>query len=190
MAGPSPGVRARLRSIVRWRALAAGRTGPDVRQHPALAAPAARGWRAVAAATDRAERVLREWEGRPVPTQPCLRDVWGAHVLFTGEAVTGLVDYGSVNDDHVGTDLARMLGDLVGDDAGRFAAGLAAYRAAGGVLDAPDEFVRVLDRTGVVGAVITWLLRLHGGTYAHPDWPAVAARLDRLAARVERNFPG
>src|SRR5207248_8535064 len=109
VAGPSPGVRARLRSIVRWRALAAGRAGPDVRQHPALAAPAARGWRAVAADADRAERVLREWEGRPVPTQPCLRDVWGAPVLFTGEAGTGPGDHGPVHDRHGRTAPARGL---------------------------------------------------------------------------------
>jgi hypothetical protein len=124
-----------------------------------------------------------------VLAQPCLRDVWGAHVLFTGDAVTGVVDYGAVKPDHPAGDLARLLGDLVGDDPEPFAAGLAAYRAAGGELDVPDGFVRLLDRTGVVCGVINWLLRLGDPTYPCPDPARVAARLDRLTARVERFTP-
>ncbi len=182
--GPCPGVRSRLSLLTRWKEQR--ESGPRSSGHLALAEAIRRGWHAAATAVGRAEAALRAWEGQPVPVQPCLRDVWGAHVLFTGDEVTGLVDYGAVRDDCVAVDLARLLGDLIGDDDVRFAAGLTAYRAAGGVLDLPNEFVRLLDRTGAVCGVLNWLLRLRDAAHDRPDAAAVAARLNRLTARVER----
>jgi len=187
--GPCPAVRRRLELLARWRELAASRPGPAPPRHPVLEAPLRRAWQAVAAAADGAERSLREAEARPVSLRPCLCDVWGGHVLFTGDAVTGVIDYGAAKDDHVAVDLARLLGDMVGDDDGRFAAGLAAYRAAGGELDVPDAFVRLLDRTGAVCGLINWLLRLGDEGYEHPDPAAVEARVERLVARVLANGP-
>jgi aminoglycoside phosphotransferase (APT) family kinase protein len=115
-----------------------------------------------------------------VPVQPCLCDVWHDHVLFTGEAVTGLVDYGEVKPDHPAVDLARLLGDLIGDDERRFHLGLAAYRAAGGPVEVDEHFVRLLDRTGVVCAVIHWVNELTAGSSA----PNAEARLTRLLGRL------
>jgi hypothetical protein len=133
---------------------------------------------------------LREVDTQAVPVQPCLCDVRGSHVLFTGDSVTGIVDYGAVKDDHVAVDLARLLGDLVEDNEERFAAGLGAYRAAGGELDVPGGFVRLLDRTGAVCGAINWLLRLCDEGYDHPDPATVATRIDGLVRRVERGFDG
>jgi hypothetical protein len=184
---PSSAVRRRLKQIARWRASALSVESLPTAD-PVLEAPFRLGWRVARAAVDAAERRLREWDEWPVFVQPCLCDVWGAHVLFSGDVVTGVIDYGSVKLDHVAVDLARLLGDLVEDDEPAFAAGLDAYRAAGGALEVPEVFVRMLDRTGVVCGVLTWLSRLGGDTY-HQDPAAVAARLSRLAARVERLFP-
>lgn len=174
-----PAVRRRLDLLARWRELSASQS------HPALNEPLRRAWQVVSASADHAERSLREADVRPVAVQPCLCDVWGEHLLFTGDDVTGVIDYGAAKDDHVSVDLARLLGDLVGDDDSRFAAGLAAYRAAGGELDVPDAFVRLLDRTGAVCGLITWLLRLCDAGYRHPDPAAVAARVGKLVARVD-----
>jgi homoserine kinase type II len=174
---PCPGVQRRLNLLAEWETLR-----PAL---PSLAVTLRRGRDAVEAAAARAEQELRAWAARPVPVQPCLCDIWAAHVLFTGDEVTGIIDYGAVKEDHVAVDLARLLGDLVGDDAARFAAGLAAYRAAGGALDIPDEFARLLDRTGAVCGIIFWLRRLGD----EPPDSAVLARIDRLAERVERLYP-
>jgi homoserine kinase type II len=182
--GPCPAVRRRLELLARWRELSASHLAPPRQRHAILDTPVRRAWQAVAASAERAERSLREADGGPVALQPCLCDVWGGHVLFTGDEVTGVIDYGAAKDDHIAVDLARLLGDLVGDDDDRFAAGLAAYRAVGGALDVPDAFVRLLDRTGVVCGAINWLLRLCDGGYEHPDPPAVAMRLERLVERV------
>jgi aminoglycoside phosphotransferase (APT) family kinase protein len=135
-------------------------------------------------AAARAELV--PWENRPVPVQPCLCDVWHDHVLFTGDAVTGLIDYGAMKPDHPAVDLARLLGDLVGDDTVRMRVGLDAYRSAGGPLTIDEAFVTLLDRTGVVCAVLHWLDRLEAAP-ALPD--GAARRLGRLLGRLEKVFP-
>jgi Ser/Thr protein kinase RdoA (MazF antagonist) len=126
-----------------------------------------------------ATAALKPWAARPVPVQPCLCDVWHDHVLFTGDAVTGLIDYGEVKPDHPAVDLARLLGDLVGDDEEMFRRGLDAYRAAGG-LAVDAEFTRLLDRTGVVCAVIHWVKELSAGTAPPGAEERLARQLDRL----------
>src|SRR5262249_8929486 len=59
---------------------------------------------------------LQAWSRHTWPLQPCLCDVWHDHLLFEGDRLTGLVDYGAVKLDHVAVDLARLLGSLLDDD--------------------------------------------------------------------------
>jgi aminoglycoside phosphotransferase (APT) family kinase protein len=126
-----------------------------------------------------AQTALKPWADRPLTVRPCLCDVWHDHVLFIGDTVTGLIDYGEVKPDHPAVDLARLLGDLVGDDDAKFRLGLDAYHAAGGpVIDA--AFTRLLDRTGVVCAVIHWVKELTAGTAP----VGAEVRLTRLLARL------
>src|SRR5262245_15833797 len=51
----------------------------------------------------------------PLPLQPCLRDIWHDHVLFTNDEVTGLIDFGAIEIDTPSTDIARLLGSLAGE---------------------------------------------------------------------------
>jgi aminoglycoside phosphotransferase (APT) family kinase protein len=131
----------------------------------------------------RAERELAPWTNRPVPVQPCLCDIHHDHVLFTGDVVTGVIDSAAMKVDHPAVDLARLLGDLVPDDRARTAAGLAAYRDAGGATIVTADLVELLDRTGTVCAIANWLIRLR-----KPAPPDVAQRLERLVGRLERGF--
>lgn len=124
---------------------------------------------------------LADWQDQPLPPQPCLCDPWHDHLLFTGDTLTALVDFGAVKVDHPAVDLARMLGDLVGEDEPRFRFGLEAYRAAGGPVEVPDELVRLLDETGVLCALIGWLRRLAG---SDPIGPSLS-RIIKLVHRLE-----
>ena len=62
-----------------------------------------------------------------LPLQPCIRDVWHDHVLFEGDQVTGIVDFGAMRLDSVATDIARLLGSMVQHDMDRWNVGLIAY---------------------------------------------------------------
>jgi Ser/Thr protein kinase RdoA (MazF antagonist) len=61
--------------------------------------------------------------------QPCIRDVWYENVLFTGDEVTAIVDFGAMDIDTPACDVARLLGSLVGSDSKRRQIGLAAYNS-------------------------------------------------------------
>jgi homoserine kinase type II len=47
-----------------------------------------------------------------LPVQPCIRDIWRDHILFTGNRVTGIIDFGALDVDTPATDIARLLNSL------------------------------------------------------------------------------
>jgi Ser/Thr protein kinase RdoA (MazF antagonist) len=118
-----------------------------------------------------------------VAIQPCVCDLWHDHILFQRDAVTGIVDFGSVKEDHVAVDLARLLGSLVGDEAAMWEVGFAAYERVRTLTAEERELARVLDRTGTILAAANWLRWLYHERrrYDRPD-----AVRDRLAALVRR----
>jgi len=182
---PCPAVRRRLRVLADFDAARPALVRPPSFGHAGLDAAVRRATGAVAARHEAARQSLLPWANRPVAIRPCACDLWHDHVLFSGDAVTGLIDFGAAKPDHVAVDLARTFGDLVGGDDARFAAALDAYRAAGGPLDLPPDFVRLLDRTGVVGAAAGWLVQLTATARHYADPGAVAARLNHLLDRLE-----
>jgi homoserine kinase type II len=131
MWGPSPAVQARLLEIevllqdgfdVVKRALDRAPTdlvGISARRWLELARPMA----------SQLVAPLRRAVGREVLLQPCLRDARPEHLLFRGDRVTGLIDFGAMAIDSVAADLARLLGDWVGPDRVERATALEAYTA-------------------------------------------------------------
>ena len=106
---------------------------------------------------DEVPRLLTPWLTVPKPLQPCVCDPWHDHVLFTGDSVTGLIDFGSAKVDHVAVDLARLLGSLVGDDPHQWRMGISAYRRVRPFSDDERRLADVLDRTGTLLAATHWL---------------------------------
>ncbi len=70
---------------------------------------------------------LQRAAGRKIELQPCLRDARPEHLLFEGDRVTGLVDFGAMAVDSVAADLARLLAEWVGADRAARAEALSAY---------------------------------------------------------------
>jgi homoserine kinase type II len=126
------------------------------------------------------------WLNVRVLLQPCLCDIWHDHLLFEGDRLTGLVDYGEVKIDHVAVDLARMLGSLIGDDEERWQAGLAAYRTVRPLSDYAEALARMLDRTGVVLGIANWLRWLYQERREFDDPDAARRRLGQLVERVRQ----
>jgi len=128
---------------------------------------------------------LEPWRRVGVPVQFCVCDVWHDHVLFSGDVITGLIDYDSAKPDNVAVDLARLLGSLVGDDADAFARGLAAYEEVRPLNADERRLVPLLDRTGVLIGITNWLRWLYFDGRVYDDRPAVARRLAALVTRAE-----
>jgi Ser/Thr protein kinase RdoA (MazF antagonist) len=136
----------------------------------------------------KAKRSLQPWIAGAFPLQPCLADLWHDHVLYRGDKVTGIIDYGSLRRDHVSVDLARLLGSLVPDDQAWWAAALDAYSSRGKLLPGEWDLVRVLDFTGMVAGVMNWLEWMTLGTRAieHREiarmrWTLLLHRLEKMA---------
>jgi Ser/Thr protein kinase RdoA (MazF antagonist) len=117
--------------------------------------------------------------------QPCLRDVWHDHVLFIGDEVSGLIDPSACRMETVASDLSRLLGSLVGDDAGAWRVGLEEYVQHNPLSVEELNLVPVLDRSAVLLSGLTWLAGrfLHGEEW--PDQAAVLERLQRILVRLE-----
>jgi len=130
------------------------------------------------------------WE---VPLQVCIRDVWHDHVLFTGERVTGLVDFGALGIESVAADVARLLGSMASVRASRtdadavWQAGLAAYASIRPMQDHEKALVEVFDRSGALLGALNWIEWLFGERRQFCDPAAVAQRLD-VALRCLRDF--
>ncbi len=184
--GPCPAVRRRLERTAQWHDLLRSGWRPTFTPADPVTPHALRGWEAIRAPMRQVPASLLAWQDRHLSLQPCLCDVWHDHVLFQGEIVTGLIDYGSVRVDHVAADLARLLGSLVGDDTTRWEVGLAAYTKHRALSDAERELARVLDRSGTLLGVANWLRWLYHENRPYGDRAAVARRLAVLVERIER----
>jgi Ser/Thr protein kinase RdoA (MazF antagonist) len=121
----------------------------------------------------------------PLPLQPCIRDVWHDHVLFDGDTVTGLIDFGAVQIDTPATDVARLLGSLVGDDAGGWREGLTAYSAVRPLSDRELNAVPALDVAGTVLAGCNWIRWVYSAGRQFDNPAQIAARLTRALWRTE-----
>lgn len=182
-----PAVQRRMTFLDEWQYLL--RSG----WHPlAVAAPSdplrpivERAWRVLPDAIEQVPQRLRRWLDGPSSVQPCLCDVWHDHLLFEGDRLTGLIDFGAVKVDHVAVDLARMLGSLVRDDVEGWRLGLQAYRRLAPLTAEEEELAHALDRTGIVMGVANWLRWLYVEQRPFADPSAVAGRLTELVARLE-----
>lgn len=122
----------------------------------------------------------------PVVLQPCIRDVWHDHVLFLDSQVSGIIDFGAMRVDNVATDIARLLGSLVGDERDGWLLGLVAYESIRPLTEHEGRLIKAFDRSGVLLSVVNWLKWLYVDRREFPDRAAVETRLDELLPRLER----
>jgi hypothetical protein len=119
-----------------------------------------------------------------LPIQPCLRDLWYEHVLFDNSQVTGIIDFGSLGEDCVVTDLARLLRSWFPGDSHDFAAALGAYSEIRPLSEAERESFHWFDRTSRVLSAFQWIEWLAIQRRDFDDWEAVSKRLDFVLARL------
>jgi Ser/Thr protein kinase RdoA (MazF antagonist) len=119
-----------------------------------------------------------------LPLQPCLRDIWHDHVLFTGDEVTGIIDFGAINFDTPAGDVARLLGSLVADDLVAWQNGLAAYSAVRPLLPEESGATSALDKSGTVLAGCNWIHWIYIERRKFENLAQVIGRFRRILERV------
>jgi Ser/Thr protein kinase RdoA (MazF antagonist) len=189
--GPCPGIGRRLEIAREWMGLIESGWSPPFGMNASdpVGPWAKRAWSMLSGWVGTVYPALAPWTARVLPLQPCLCDIWHDHVLFDGDTVTGLIDYGSAKVDHVAVDLARFFGSMVADDAEKRSAGLQAYARIHPLSGEEEGLVGILDRTGTILAMTTWLKWLYRDGKSFEDRAAVAHRLSNLVERI-KNWNG
>ncbi len=184
----SPGIVERLERLQSWtperreqvsRALSAG-------DWPELAQRARSLLQLYPLAAGKVRHTLNEAARVEVPRLPCIRDIWHDHVLFVGDRVSGLIDFGAMRPDSVATDLARLVGSLVGDDAPGWQHALSAYERVRPLSLAEALLVTAFDQANVLLSGMNWLEWIYLDQRTFDDRGAVEARLDENLARLAR----
>ncbi len=121
-----------------------------------------------------------------LPVQPCIRDIWHDHVLFTGDEVTGIIDFGAMNIDTPATDVARLLGSLVGDDEEGWQTGLAAYVKVRPLSVLESQAVRAIDRSSTVLAGLNWLRWIYVDKRQFDDRGQIVERFRKILERARK----
>lgn len=122
----------------------------------------------------------------PVMVQPCIRDIWHDHVLFTGDEVSGIVDFGAMRIDHVAADVARLLGSLVADNQRARLLALDAYQQTRCLDDDERFLVAAYDRSSTLLSGLNWLQWICVDQRRFSNRSQVIARIDGIIERVER----
>ena len=120
-----------------------------------------------------------------VALQPCIRDVWHDHVLFTGNEVTGLIDFGALRHDNVAIDLARLIGSLVGDREADWSAALRVYAAQRPLSADENLLIRAFDQSGVLMSGLNWLQWICVEGTQFDNQQQILRRLDENLRRIE-----
>jgi Ser/Thr protein kinase RdoA (MazF antagonist) len=117
--------------------------------------------------------------------QPAIRDIHHDHVLFTGEEVTGLIDFGAMRIDTPLTDIARLVGSLVADDSAEREAALEAYHELRPLSAIDRQLINALDESGLVIGALNWLVWLYVERRDMGPTAPVVHRLSELTDRLE-----
>ncbi|MBI3839216.1 MAG: phosphotransferase, partial [Planctomycetia bacterium] len=119
-----------------------------------------------------------------VEIQPCIRDVWHAHVLFVDQEVSGIVDFGALRPENVAADIARLLGSLAADNATDWRRGLSAYQSMRPLSGDEQTLITAFDRSTVLMGGLQWLEWIYRQQRTFVSRAAVLCRVDEFLSRL------
>jgi Ser/Thr protein kinase RdoA (MazF antagonist) len=168
-----------------WQSLVAADWRPIPDGDDPLRPWALRAWQLVSQQIGTVAQQLVDWKQIQLPVQPCHCDIWHDHLLFTDDTLTGLIDFGSVQTDHVAVDLARLLGSTAGRHHDLWQTGLDAYCLIHPLTFQERLLIGVLDHSGALIGATNWLRWLYHEQRHYDNRQAVAHRLQALVERLE-----
>ncbi len=183
---PSPGIMRRQETLRRWQSnditrLAASLNAIDDSSLRPIAADILRHFERTASSLS---LQLLQATTISVRLQPVIRDVWDQHILFEGDAVSGLIDFGAMRIDNVSTDIARLLGSLARDNEDDWQAGLDAYQQLRPLSSDEKQLIGTFDLSIVLLSGLNWLRWLYLENRVFPDKDAVFFRLQAILERL------
>ena len=184
--GPSRGIIIRVQEIGALRDGGFDELERAVPPHDDPRCDLARRWLTVARSL--APRVLRSTRSdteRDGFIQPCVRDVRPDHLLFRGETLSGLIDYGALAVDSVAHDLARLLTEWVGPNQTARAEALAAYESARPLDLTERALIGAFERTMCLLMGSYWIRWHFVQRRSFDDSAAVLLGLGRANRRVD-----
>lgn len=128
-----------------------------------------------------------------LPLQPAIRDIHRDHVLFIGDKVSGLIDFGALRIDTPLADVARLIGSMGGADAAARQLACDAYfqqRSLSGepLTTSERQLIDVLDQTGLILSVFSWLRWLYVERRDMGPVEPIALRWDEIAGRLRSTW--
>lgn len=187
--GFSPGIAARKERLLHWQrgGLVKLRAAIAPVNWPEFADRAKNLCDLFCKAAPAVESMLAGLQQLQLPLQPCLRDIWHDHVLFVGDQVTGLIDYGAMRIETVAADVSRLLGSLVADDRAGWQAGLAAYQSVRPLSNDEQRLMRAFDAANVLLGGLEWLDWIYFQGRVFENRAAIITRLDEFLSRLQHS---
>lgn len=189
--GPAPAILERLKLIDRWRTGERQRLSMQIDQQDSTAATSLRELgKEILVEYDLhvpkiAKELIRSAE-QVVPIQPCIRDIWQQHVLFQGERVSGIVDFGAARPDTISTDIARLLGSMAADKNSDWQIGLEAYTQIRPLAQSELFLLGPLDRSASLLSGLNWLRWIYLENRSFDNIERVELRLAAIFQRLQK----
>ncbi len=183
---PSPGLQERWQAIRNYQQLSTT-IGPALGRFPdpEIQAQLTAIWKHFQDLSSEVANVLASLGSSKVFVQPCLRDVWHDHLLFTGDSLTGLIDPSACRTENVTTDLARLLGSLVEDNRVEWDFALNCYQELRPLTLTELRLLTAFDTSGVLLSGMTWIDWLLVQNRPVTDRVRVIERLQTIVRRLE-----
>jgi Ser/Thr protein kinase RdoA (MazF antagonist) len=130
-------------------------------------------------------QLARERWTRPKACFWIVRDLWRRHVLFEGQSVHGIIDYGAARVDWPALDLSRLLGSWLQPNDPRWSLALSEYASVFPLAEPPDvpSLLR-LDYLTLLVSGYHWLGWMANRTCREPAVPFAEQRIAELAHRL------
>jgi len=122
----------------------------------------------------------------PLRLQPSLYDIHLEHLFFEKDRFVGFIDFGSLGNDNVSVDVARMLSTLTGSQAKLWLTGLTAYQSVRPLCAEELAAIQVIRRSTTLTMAIRWLEYIFTQTNPVKCSTHLVQRLEQLADILER----